>query len=149
MLSTVVSLITTLGVLLGAFLGAFFQSRFEQQKQVNEQEREMKLRRYKNILLLMLTKFEPTTGLPKLKLEHPDIKDIDDLDQEIRAELFYAMLFASDDVIAAMTKFVESAGYPAYIRTVTAMRRDLWNKKTSIDETALTGAMAIETKAGV
>jgi hypothetical protein len=49
------------------------------------------------------------------------------------------MFFASDDVIAAMAEFIACAGYTAYIRTVTAMRRDLWNKKPSIDEAALAG----------
>jgi hypothetical protein len=138
MLSTVTSLILALGF--GSILGAFFQSRFEHQKHLNEQEHELKSRRYMCILILMLTKLEPKTGIPHMALLRPDLRDLDDLDAEIRIELFNAMLFASDDVITAMVEFITSAGFPAYIRTVTAMRRDLWNKKTSIDEAALAGA---------
>ena len=113
MLSTAISLITALGV--GSLLGAFFQSRFEQQKHLNEQEHELKSRRYLCILILMLSKLEPKTGVPHLALHRPDLKGLDDLDAEIRMELFNAMLFASDDVIAAMAEFIASAGYPAYI----------------------------------
>lgn len=139
MLSTVVPWITALGV--GGLIGAFFQSRFEHQKHVNQQEHELKRKRYLCILILMLSKLEPKTGMPHLNEHRPDLRDIDDLDAELRLELFNAVLYASDDVIAAMADFVASAGYPSYIKTATAMRRDLWNKKTAIDETALTRVM--------
>jgi hypothetical protein len=138
MLNTVVPLITALGA--GSVVGAFVQSRLERQKHLNEQEHELKRRRYLCILILMLSKLEPKTGIPHLTLVRPDLQGLDDLDAEIRLELFNAMLFGSDAVIAAMADFVANAGYPAYIRTVTAMRRDLWNKKTTIDEAALSRA---------
>jgi hypothetical protein len=137
-LGTLVSLITALGA--GSVVGALVQSRLERQKHLNEQEHDLKRRRYLCILILMLSKLEPKTGVPHLALHRPDLQGLDDLDAEIRLELFNAMLFGSDDVIAAMADFVASAGYPAYIRTVTAMRRDLWNKKTAINEAALSRA---------
>ena len=137
-LGTLVSLITALGA--GSVVGALVQSRLERQKHLNEQEHDLKRRRYLCTLILMLSKLEPKTGVPHLALHRPDLQGLDDLDAEIRLELFNAMLFGSDDVIAAMADFVASAGYPAYIRTVTAMRRDLWNKKTAINEAALSRA---------
>jgi hypothetical protein len=60
MLNTIVSLITALG--LGGLIGAFFQSRFEHRKHLNEQEHELKRKRYLNILVLMLTKLDPDWG---------------------------------------------------------------------------------------
>jgi hypothetical protein len=137
-LTMLAPLITALGA--GSVVGAFVQSRLDRQKHLNEQEHELKRRRYLCILILMLSKLEPKTGIPHLALVRPDLQGLDDLDAEIRLELFNAMLFGSDAVIAAMADFVASAGYPAYIRTVTAMRRDLWNKKTTIDEAALSRA---------
>jgi hypothetical protein len=139
-LTAIVSAITAFGA--GSILTAFVQSRLERRKHLNEQEHDLKRRRYMCILILMLAKLEPKTGVPHLALQRPDLRDLDDLDAEIRIELFNAMLFGSDDVIAAMAAFITSPGYPAYIRTVTAMRRDLWNKKTAIDETALSQATA-------
>jgi hypothetical protein len=134
-LAAVASLITAFGA--GSALTAFIQARLERRKHLNEQEHDLKRRRYLCILILMLSKLEPKTGVPHLTLHRPDLQGLDDLDAEIRLELFNAMLFGSDEVIAAMADFITSPAYPAYIRTVAAMRRDLWNKKTSIDEAAL------------
>jgi hypothetical protein len=134
MLSTVVSLITALGV--GSLVGAFFQAHFERQKHLNEQEHELKSRRYLCTLILLFAKVDPEAR-PHLFEVRPDLKGATDLDKELRLELFNAVLFASDDVIAAMAQFVAAPSYSAYIKTAAAMRRDLWNKKTSINETSL------------
>jgi hypothetical protein len=67
----------------------------------------------------------------------PDLQDLDDLDTEIRTELFNAVLFASDEVVSSMAQFIRKPEYSSYVNTAAAMRRDLWNKKTSIDATAL------------
>lgn len=139
MLSTIAALITALGA--GSVIGAFVQSRLDRQKHLNEQEHELKRKRYLCILILMLSKLEPATGIAQLTLRRPDLKNLDDLDAELRMELFNAVLFASDDVMTAMAEFVAAGGYPAYIRTAAAMRRDLWNKKTAIDEAVLTRAI--------
>lgn len=135
MLNTIVSLITALG--LGGLIGAFFQSRFEHRKHLNEQEHGLKHKRYLCILILMLTKLDPDSGMRHMREHRPDLKDLNDLDSEIRMELLNAVLFASDDVVSAMAQFIERPGYSSYVKTVAAMRRDLWHKKTAIDETAL------------
>lgn len=44
------------------------------------------------------------------------------------------VLFASDEVVKSMAKFIRNPSYSAYVRTATAMRKDLWGKKTAIDE---------------
>ncbi|HLJ28775.1 MAG TPA: hypothetical protein VKY85_18850 [Candidatus Angelobacter sp.] len=135
MLNTIVSLITTLGF--GGLIGAFFQSRFEHRKHLNEQEHGLKHKRYLCILILMLTKLDPDAGMRHLKEHRPDLKDLNDLDAEIRMELLNAVLFASDGVISAMAQFIGQPSYSSYVKTAAAMRRDLWHKKTAIDETAL------------
>lgn len=139
MLSTVVSLITALG--LGSLVGAFFQSRFEHRKLLDQQEHELKRKRYLCTLILLLAKLDPKTQ-PHLFEVRPDLKGSTDLDKELRLELFNSVLFASDDVITAMAQFVATPSYPAYIQTAVAMRKDLWNKKTAIDESALTRVIA-------
>lgn len=138
-IGAIVSLVTALGVgsAVGAFFGAFFQSRFEHRKHLNEQEHELKRRRYLCILILMLAKLDPKTGLRHVHEHRPDLQDLDDLDTEIRTELFNAVLFASDDVVSSMADFIRKPEYGSYVSTAAAMRRDLWSKKTSIDETAL------------
>ena len=128
----VASLITAIGI--GGILGAYFQSRFERQKQVQEQEHELKRRRYGCILILMLTKLDPKTGLPHTREIRPDLNDLADVEKEIEIELLNGVLFASDGVILSMAEFVRNPSYPSYIKTAVAMRKDLWGKKTSVDE---------------
>ena len=83
--AAVAAVVAALGI--GGISGAFFQSRFEQQKQVREQEHELKRRRYGAILIIMLTKLDPATGLPHLKSIRPDLKNITDIEKEIEVEL--------------------------------------------------------------
>jgi hypothetical protein len=135
MVSTIISLVAALGI--GGLGGAFVNSYLEHKKLLNQQEHELKRKRYLCTLILMLTKLDPVSGLRHLQDHRPDLRDLKDVDAEIRTELLNAMLFASDDVITEMAAFIGNPGHTAYVKTVTAMRRDLWNKKTTIDETAL------------
>ena len=132
-------MVTALGIgsAVGTFFGAFFQSRFEHQKHLNEREHELKHRRYLCIMNLMLAKLDPKTGLQHILEHRSDLKNLEDLDREIHTELFAAVLFASDDVVSSMAEFIRKPEYRSYVSTAAAMRRDLWNKKTSINETAL------------
>jgi hypothetical protein len=135
MLSTIVSLFAALGI--GSLIGALFQARLERQKHLDQQEHELKRTRYLCILILMLAKLDPDSGMRQVRERRPDLRDLKDLDAEIRTELLNAVLFASDEVITAMAAFIGNPSYQAYVKTAAAMRRDLWNKKTAIDETAL------------
>ena len=131
-ISLLAALITALG--LGSILGAFFQSRFEQQKQIKEQEHELKQRRYGAILILLLTKLDPKTGLAKTRAIRPDLQTLDDVEKEIETEFLHSVLFASDDVIRALAEFIQNPNHASYVKVAIAMRKDLWGKKTFINE---------------
>jgi hypothetical protein len=131
-LGTVVSLIAALGI--GTILGAYFQAQFEHKKQVKEKEHELKNRRYETILILMLTKLDPKDGLRHIAEFRDDLKNITEVEKEIETELLHSVLFASDEVIKSLAMFTQKPSRDTYIKTVIAMRKDLWNRKTSIDE---------------
>lgn len=133
--STVVTLLTALGI--GGILGAYFQSLFQHKREVKEHEHELKRKRYGCILILLLTKLDPETGLPHVERIRPDLKDVKDVEKEIETEMLNGVLFASDDVIKSMSEFVHQPTHKSYVRVATAMRKDLWNKKTKIDEQIL------------
>jgi hypothetical protein len=128
----VISLLTAMG--LGSVLGAFFQSRFEQQKQMKEQEHELKRKRYGAILILLLTKLDPKKGLAKTRAIRPDLKNLADIEEEIEAEFLHSILFANDEVIRALAEFIQNPNHSSYVKAAAAMRRDLWGKKTSIND---------------
>ena len=132
---TAIAMLTAVG--LGGILGAFFQARFEHQKKVKEHEHDEKIRRYKVILILLLTKLDPNERLEKTRTIRPDLKNINDLDEEIEAEFLNGLLFASDDVIKSMAKFIRNPNHDSYAKTALAMRKDLWGGKTTIEEQIL------------
>lgn len=134
-LQIIISLLTAIGV--GGFIGAYFQSRFQRQKEISEDIHNLKRQRYGAILIQMLTILNPERGLLKAQAFRPDLKTIDDFKEEVKTEILHSVLFASDDVIKSLVEFIHNPNGASYIKTVVSMRRDLWHKKTSIDEKTL------------
>jgi hypothetical protein len=131
-LQIILSLITAVGI--GGILGAYFKTQFERKKELQEQEHQLKRTRYGVILMLMLAKLDPKDGLEKIKPHRADLKSITDIDKELKAEYYNAIIFASDNVLKTMTGFIKSPTYQNYITSATAIRKDLWKKKTRINE---------------
>lgn len=134
-LQIIVPLLTVFGI--GGILGAYFQSIFQHRKQVREKEHELKILRYKCILILMLTQLDPKTGLLHIHELRPDLQDLDDIKKELEVELLNGVLFASDEVMKSLGEFIHNPSYSSYIKTAASMRKDLWGKKTVIDENFL------------
>lgn len=134
-LQFIVSLLTAIGI--GGILGAYFQSLFLHRKEIKEDIHNLKRTRYGAILIQMLTILDPERGLSKVAKIRPDLKDVEDFMEEVRVETLNSVLFASDEVIKAMSEFVKNPSYSSYIKTASAMRRDLWGKHTSVDENIL------------
>jgi len=130
----IIPLLTALG--LGGIFGAYFQSRFQHQKEVKEDIHQLKRKRYGAILIQMITTLDPER-LSKTQAFRPDLTDIEDLKEEIKTEMLNSVLFANDEVIIAMAEFIQTPNHSSYIKTASAMRKDLWNKKTKIGEDVL------------
>ena len=79
----------------------------------------------------MLTILSPEKGLAKAQQFRDDLKDVEDFKEEVKTEMLYSILFANDAVIKAMREFVKNPNYASYIKTVSAMRKDLWGKKNN------------------
>jgi len=130
----IIPLLTALG--LGGIFGAYFQSRFQHQKEVKEDIHQLKRKRYGAILIQMITILDPER-LSKTQAFRPDLTDIEDLKEEVKTEMLNSVLFANDEVIKAMAEFIQTPNHSSYIKTASAMRKDLWNKKTKIGEDVL------------
>jgi hypothetical protein len=132
--SLIIALITALGV--ESVLGAYFQARFNQQNQINQKQQELKQSRYLSILIQMMTKLNPNK-ISKIKKIRPDLAKAEDIDEELQSELLNAFVFADDSVVISLSKFIDAPSYKAYIKTAVSMRKDLWGKKSKIDEQSL------------
>jgi hypothetical protein len=90
-------------------------------------------KRYKAIIMLMWARLDQKNGLKLLKLHRPDIPDTESLVQELKTELYNAMLYAQDDVLKCLRIFIESPDHQSYFNVALAMRHDLYGKKTRIE----------------
>jgi hypothetical protein len=134
-LATTVSILTAIGV--GGVIGAYFQARFQQHTQVGQLEHDLKQKRYLCILILMLTKLNPQVGLPKARPIRPDLKNVEDINSGLEAELLNGFVFASDAVLEALAAFIREPSHRSFAHAATSMRKDLWGKRTTVSEDIL------------
>jgi hypothetical protein len=125
----ILTIIGTLG--LGTIIGAYFQSNFQHSKELKMDNHKFKRARYGSILIQMLTLLDPKHH-DRVSRIRPDLKNIDDLREELKTELLNAVLYANDDVIKSLSVFNKSPNYENYLNTVSSMRKDLWGKNTKI-----------------
>ena len=125
-------IIAILGIVgIGGIIATSLTYVYEKRKQIKFSEQEEKEKRYKALAIQMRIVVEPE-NLKYVKHIRPDLKTIEDWKNEVRAEWFNLLLFASDYVIKALKEFVLKPDNSTYAKTVIAMRKDLWNKKTSL-----------------
>ncbi len=114
-------------------IGASLTYYFDKRKQIKFREQEYKETRYKAIILQMRILRNPD-NFRYYKLKRPDWQTINDVENELEDEWYNSILFASDDVIKSLKEFIlKPDDYRNYAKTAFAMRKDLWNKKTSLE----------------
>ena len=133
-LANLVPLLTAIG--LGGLHGAYFQARFQRRAQIGQYEHELKQKRYSCILILMLTKLNPMVGLAKTRAIRPDLKTTDDIDDELSTELLNGFVYANDEVLRSLAEFIRTPNHQSFVRASVAMRKDLWGKSVSAEESA-------------
>lgn len=104
---------------------------FDKRKKIAFREQEYKEMRYKAMVLHMKCLLIPS-DLKYMQLQRPDLKNMDDVKNEVETEWYNSLLFASDDVIKSLKEFIQTPNNTTYAKTVFAMRKDCWNKKTSL-----------------
>ncbi len=104
---------------------------FDKRKEIAFREQEYKEMRYKAMVLQMKVLLKPD-DLKYMQLHRPDLKNMQDVKNEVETELYNCLLFASDDVIKSLKQFILTPNNITYAKTVFAMRKDCWNKKTSL-----------------
>lgn len=123
--------IAALGVVISVLVAASLTYFFDKRKQIRFSEQEEKEKRYKAMVLHMKVLLKPD-DLKYMKLQRPDLKNMEDVKNEIETEWYNSLLFASDNVIKALKEFILKPNNITYAKTVIAMRKDLWNKKTDL-----------------
>jgi hypothetical protein len=117
---------------LGGLLSIFVQSIMQKRGKVFEQEFAYREKRYLAITMLMWARVDQKSGLKHLKSHRPDLPDTEALMNELKTELYNAMLYAKDDVLKCLKVFIESPDHQSFFNVALAMRRDLYGKRTKL-----------------
>jgi hypothetical protein len=134
-ITTIVSFLTAAGI--GGIIGAYFQTRFQRRTQIGQHEHDLKRKRYQCILMLMRSRLEPDLEMPKLRDMRPDLKNLDDVNTELETELLNGIIFANDEVLESLAAFIREPNHRSFVHTAASMRKDLWGKKTKVNEKML------------
>lgn len=123
----VISILGVVGI--ASIITACLTYVFDKRKKIASDIQEVKKERYRATILKMLVLLDPD----EMKFaKRPDLKTMDDWKKELHAEWVNALLFGSDDVIKTLKDFLLNPNKTTYAKTVIAIRKDLWNKKTSL-----------------
>ena len=135
---TLDSLISFLGLLgIGGVLGAYIKHLLDKRKELDFKLNELNEDKFRSILVFMSILLRPENR----KHFIVDDKYINDLREEdlkkhckLKLEEYYyhSMLYASDDVITSLKIFIQNPNRENYVKSVKAMRVDLWNKKSKL-----------------
>lgn len=91
----------------------------------------MRKSRYLCVNILMLHWLFPES-LDKLTKRRPEIKNRDDLKDELATELVNGVAFASDEYLRQLNSFIENSDIDGYLKVALAIRGDLFGKKSSL-----------------
>lgn len=126
----VLATITALG--LGALLTKIFEYISDRQKTKEQTKHDFKQTRYKAIILLMYSLLDFEKQNKMLQQNNRNFKDKTELWDELKAEWTNMTLYASDEVVRVMKKFLQAPTLDTYNVTTLAMRKDLYNIKTKL-----------------
>jgi len=125
-------IIAILGVVgIGGIIAASLTYILDKRKQIKFSEQQLKETRYK----IIIAKMGVYLNSVYLKCIHfPERKNLkpEDLKKELEMEWVKSWLFASDDVVINLKKFILNPNNANYGKTVLAMRKDLWSTKTDL-----------------
>jgi hypothetical protein len=127
------NIIAAIGLLgIGAILKSIIDAFFEKRKMTDKTGHEFKQVRYKAIILLMYSFFDFEKHKKELLKNGRDFKNTEELLDEIKAEWSNMTLFASDNVIRATKKFIQTPNSLNYNTVALEMRKDLYGLKTKL-----------------
>jgi hypothetical protein len=132
----VVAIVSALG--LGGIFGAILTAILQRRNEVKRIEHELKKKRYECALMLMWAKLEPLYFKMVQQTNRPELINSEYLDSELKAELVYSLLFASDDVIRSLNGFIEKPCIATLETVALYVRRDLWGKRSKLSKNDLT-----------
>jgi hypothetical protein len=118
---------------IGGLLKSAFDYLYAEDKKRKDQSRhEFKEVKFKSMLILSQILIDYEKNKEKLSILRPDLKTRQELIEEIKLEWMNMALYASDSVIIFAKKFLEQPNQETFNEMVFAMRKSLYNIKSSL-----------------
>ncbi|MGV8135066.1 MAG: hypothetical protein AB2L20_07620 [Mangrovibacterium sp.] len=129
--TNIVTLIGFMGI--GALIKSFVDAALHKRQNRSQKQREFKETRYKALIMLMLAMLDFEKSLPNLKKHGRDFASVEELSDEIKTERNNMILFASDEVINSLKRFLLNPTAQTFYEAAVQMRKDLYNLKTKLN----------------
>lgn len=136
-MSYIVPLTTFLAAILGAAIPGVLAYMLEKRKIRDQSLHIFKETRYKAIIILMYGLFNFDKYGNTLQKNNSNISDKEKLKDELLIELANMTLFAKDEVIFSVKKFINEPSEDHYYNATLEMRRDLYKAKTELTVNSL------------
>ena len=127
---------TIIGFLSSALIGgitvAIIQHVLDKKKEIELNLNKLMEEKYRSLLVFMACALD----IEKVRYfniyEEREMKTSQDYLNKIKEYCYHSILYCPDEVILALKQFIETPSKENYIKTATAMRKDLWNKGTKL-----------------
>lgn len=130
---TAQEIISTIGLIgLGGLLKSLLDFFIDERKRKSETQHQFKETRYKAIILLTYALINYDKEKSRLLAHRPDMKSKEELFDEVYTEWINMTLYASDTVMLAMKRFLETLNQNTFNETILSMREDLYGIKTKL-----------------
>ncbi|MCK4540011.1 hypothetical protein KAU09_02560 [Candidatus Parcubacteria bacterium] len=117
----------------GSVATLFIKYALDKKQEKSKSEFEHKIRRYKSAMIFMNCYLNPK-NIVFVQDSHPDIQSTEDIKETLMAEYYEMILYATDDVIENVRDYIASPSNKQFIKTVKAMRKDLWGNRTKLKD---------------
>lgn len=121
------------GLGIGSVATAWIQHSLKLREAAYQSQRKDLEARYRIVILLMYATFDYEGNKTSLRINRPDLQNKQSVLDELKAEWYNMMLFASTDTLESLRGFIQNPDKGNLRKTASAMRKDLGRGNIAIE----------------
>lgn len=120
------------GGLVGGIVVAIVQHFLDKKKEIELSFNKLMEDKYRSLLVFMTCALDIEKRRYFTLNEQVPNKTSQDYLNQIKEYYYHSVLYSPEEVILSLKKFIKTPNKENYIKTATAMRKELWNKGTKL-----------------
>ena len=126
----IISIISAfIGGIVATYLKAFLEKKIDIELNLNRITED----KYRSLLIFMACVLDINKKRYFTVNEQTEIKTSEDYLNQIKEYYYHSILYAPDNVITSLKKFIKKPSKKAYVVVAKEMRKDLWGRKTKLN----------------